>query len=271
MSSKLKILMCRPDFFDVKYIINPWMEGNIDKASIGRAKEQWQGLYDVISQRATVELIEPQKDWPDLVFTANAALVWNKRAIVSRFFHPERQGEEPFFADWFEKAGFEVFRLPDEMYFEGAGDALFDRELNCLWAAHGFRTKEESYQLISECVGIPVHTLKLVDSRFYHLDTCFCPLRGGKLLYFPGAFDEASQAKIVKHIAPEDRFAVSEEDAATFACNAVDLHDAIVFNKVSDSLTAKVKEWGFEPIQTPLTEFLKAGGAAKCLTLNLAG
>lgn len=90
MSESLRILMCAPDHYEVDYVINPWMEGNINKSSNDRSVEQWQGLYQTIQKHAQVELVPPAKGWPDMVFTANAGLVRGDRAIVSRFYHPER-------------------------------------------------------------------------------------------------------------------------------------------------------------------------------------
>jgi len=62
---------------------------------------------------------------------------------------------------------------------------------------------------------------------------------------------------------------VSDEDAANFACNAVCINDTIVVNKMSDQLIMKLRSFGFSVIQTPMTEFMKAGGSVKCLTLRL--
>ncbi len=266
--SRQTILMCRPDFFKIKYEINPWMKGNVvDQA---KAMKQWEALYSLISNRAEVKLVEATEDTPDLVFCANAGLVIGNKVIVSRFFHPERQTEEPLYAAWFESAGFELIRMPDNLHFEGAGDALYDRRMDCLWAAYGPRSKKESYTYVGKYVDMPIRALKLVNQKFYHIDTCFCPLQDGKLIYYSKAFDDASRKLIEDLIPAEDRHDVTDEDAMNFACNAVDLRDAVVFHKISEPLAKKVKTWGFAPLQTSLSEFLKAGGSAKCLTLDVS-
>jgi lysine-ketoglutarate reductase/saccharopine dehydrogenase-like protein (TIGR00300 family) len=108
-----------------------------------------------------------------------------------------------------------------------------------------------------------------MDERFYHLDTCFCPLANGYLLYYPGAFDSYSNRVIEMRVAPEKRIAIVEADAVNFACNAVNIESIVIMNKASDSLKSRLAEVGFQVIETPLTEFLKAGGAAKCLTLRV--
>ncbi|MEO0932554.1 MAG: TIGR00300 family protein, partial [Cyanobacteria bacterium J06641_2] len=152
---------------------------------------------------------------------------------------------------------------------EGAGDALLDREGRWLWAGYGFRSELDSHPYLAKWLDIEVLSLRLTDERFYHLDTCFCPLANGYLLYYPGAFDSYSNRVIEMRVAPEKRIAIEEADAVNFACNTVNVESIVVMNKASDSLKARLAKVGFEVIETPLTEFLKAGGAAKCLTLRV--
>lgn len=269
MTDSMRFLMCSPDHYDVDYVINPWMEGNIHKSSRDRAVEQWKKLHQVIKERAIVELVEPQKGWPDMVFTANAGLVLGDKFILSRFFHQERQGEEPYFKQWFSDRGYTVYELPKDLPFEGAGDALLDREGRWLWAGYGFRSELDSHSYIAKWLDIEVISLRLIDDRFYHLDTCFCPLEGGYLLYYPGAFDAYSNRTIEMRVAPEKRIAISDIDADNFSCNAVNIGSTVIMNQASAQLKEPLKTAGFEVVETPLTEFLKAGGAAKCLTLRV--
>jgi lysine-ketoglutarate reductase/saccharopine dehydrogenase-like protein (TIGR00300 family) len=269
MTSDIRILMCAPDHYDVDYVINPWMEGNIHKSTKDLAVEQWKALYQTIKQYATVDLVKPEKGVPDMVFTANAGLVLGDNVVLSRFYHPERQGEEPFFQKWFEDNGFTVYELPKDLPFEGAGDALFDREGRWLWAGYGFRSELDSHPYIAKWLDTEVLSLHLIDNRFYHLDTCFCPLSDGYLLYYPEAFDSYSNRLIEMRVPEEKRIAIEEPDAVNFACNAVNIHDVVIMNKISEGLEKRITDKGFKVIQTPLTEFLKAGGAAKCLTLRV--
>jgi len=233
--------MFRRKVYDVDYVINPWMEGNIHKSSQEKARQQWQQLYHVLKDRALVDLVPPEKGWPDMVFTANAGLVLEKIVVLSRFLHKERQGEEPYFKQWFEDNGFTVHELPKDLPFEGAGDALLDREGRWLWAGYGFRTELDSHPLIAKWLDIEVLSLRLIDERFYHLDTCFCPLSGGYLLYYPDAFDAYSNRLIELKIPEEKRIIVEEADAVNFACNASrilqlegHLLDAGIMNKALD-------------------------------------
>jgi N-dimethylarginine dimethylaminohydrolase len=216
-----------------------------------------------------VRLVLAQPGSPDMVFTANAGLVKGRRFIVSRFRYPERQYEEPYFADWFMDRGYEVSLMPRDVPFEGAGDALFDRGDDVLWMAHGHRSISAAREVLFERLGLDVVTLKLVDTRFYHLDTCFCPLENGYLLYYPPAFDEASCKLIESRVPAAKRIAIGEEDALAFACNAVNVDDAVIVNRATPAFVKALAAKGFEVVQTPLSEFMKAGGSAKCLTLRL--
>jgi N-dimethylarginine dimethylaminohydrolase len=268
-SATQTILMCPPDHFAVAYVINPWMEGHFAKTSDAVAHAQWQGLRGAIEQHATVVLAPPQRALPDIVFTANAGLVLGKKVIVSRFRSIERRGEEPHHRAWFAGAGFEIVDWPEDIPFEGAGDALLDREQDILWVGHGFRSSPAVPDLLEKLLDRKTAPLNLVDARFYHLDTCFCPLAGGLLMYYPEAFDNKSQSLIEALIPADKRIAVDEADALKFSCNAVDLDGFVYMNDASEKLQAQLRRAGFTPVLTPLSEFMKAGGAAKCLTLKL--
>jgi lysine-ketoglutarate reductase/saccharopine dehydrogenase-like protein (TIGR00300 family) len=274
----MRILMCAPHYYEVDYVINPWMEGNIHRSSREQALTQWNQLYQVLQRYAQVDLVEPQPGWPDMVFTANAGLILGNTVVLSRFFHPERQGEEAYFQQWFADQGYQVHLLPPSLPFEGAGDALIDRSGGWLWAGYGFRSELDAHPYLAQWLDVEVLSLRLVDPRFYHLDTCFCPLTAGYLLYYPPAFDTYSNRLIELRVPPEKRIAIDEVDAVNFACNTVNidvLRDGqaeriVVMNKASDGLKKRLIDRGFQVVETPLTEFLKAGGAAKCLTLKVS-
>ncbi|WP_442755723.1 dimethylarginine dimethylaminohydrolase family protein [Methylocystis sp. JAN1] len=265
-----RLLMCAPDHFGVDYVINPWMENQIGRAHVTRARAQWENLRDRLAQAIPLDFIAPAAGLPDMVFTANAGFALGDRAVVTRFHARERRPEEAFFRDWFERAGFSPASWPEDVAFEGAGDALLDRARDLIWCGHGWRSSEKAPKLLERIFDRRAIGLRLVDPRFYHLDTCLCPLPGGGLMYYPRAFDETSQALIAALAPAEKRIEVSEEDAASFACNAVAVGRRVFMNHASASLQARLRAVGFFPVLTPLSEFLKAGGAAKCLTLEVA-
>ncbi len=263
------ILMCPPDHFEIVYVINPWMEGQFANTDDALAHRQWNDLRNIIARHAKLALEPPHQGLPDMVFTANAGIVLDKKVVVSRFRSVERQGEEPHNRAWFAANGFEILDWPQDLPFEGAGDALFDRGRDLLWVGHGFRSDAAVPALLEKLLGRKTAALNLVDPRFYHLDTCLCPLANGHLLYFPAAFDEKSRA-LIEALTPEaKRIAVNEADALKFCCNAVDLDGHVVMNNASENLQARLRGAGFTPVITPLSEFMKAGGGAKCLTLKL--
>jgi N-dimethylarginine dimethylaminohydrolase len=269
MSERNRYLMCAPSYFDVAYVINPWMQGNIKATSLQKAAEQWQALRNLIIDAAQVDIVQARPGLPDMPFTANAGLVLEDTVVLSHFLYPERQGEEGHFERWFYDHNFAVLKLPATIPFEGAGDALLDRAEQILWMGYGHRSSRQSADYIARWLDIEVLPLKLADPRFYHLDTCFCPLQNGYLMYYPPAFDAPSQALLAQRVAETKRIAVAEEDALNFACNAVNINDKVIVNRAGADLEKALERAGFELIQNELTEFMKAGGSAKCLTLRL--
>jgi N-dimethylarginine dimethylaminohydrolase len=268
------ILMCEPKYFAVSYEINPWMAGNIGLVDHNLAFKQWNNLADTISKYATIQLIEPVNGLPDMVFTANAAFTFNcrrnKYAIISRFRNEQRSDEEEYFADWFADNQFFLSIPNDPLTFEGAGDCLMSND-DYAWMGFGFRSSSEAKNYVSQLLykfGIITNPLHLIDDRFYHLDTCFCPIGDDHVIYFPGAFDEESNRSITNHFNGY-AIAVDEEDATNFACNAVNIGDKVILNKASHKLKDTLHFAGFEVIETDLSEFMKSGGAAKCLTLKI--
>ncbi len=264
-------LMCPPRFFDVQYVINPWMEGNLHNASYGLALEQWKRLHAAVSEAADVLLVEPEPALPDMVFTANGGLVRDGVAALSGFAHVERRREEKHFKAWFEVEGFSVAEPEAGVTFEGEGDALFTPDGQRLWLGHGWRTDVRSAQwLQSLWPSVEIVPLRLVDPCFYHLDTCFCPLVNGDALYYPAAFDAGSRALIESFYPERRRIAVAKADALRFACNAVTIGERVVLNEISAELRGEMEARGFSVRQVQLSEFMKAGGAAKCLALRLS-
>lgn len=260
------LLMVPPTYYDVVYEINPWMNRAV-RAVKATAREQWEALRRLLTERlgARVWLAAPQPDLPDMVFTANAGLVCGQQVVLSRFRHRERQGEEAWFRGWFEEHGFEVIPTPQGHYFEGEGDALFLGDT--LFAGYQWRSDVHSHRFVSERFGVRTLSLRLVDPYYYHLDTCFCPLDGQTAAYYPPAFDDYA-LRVIEANVPQ-RIAVEPEEAARFACNAVVLGQDVVLNTGCPRFEAALRERGFRPHATPLDEFLKAGGSAKCLVLHL--
>jgi N-dimethylarginine dimethylaminohydrolase len=259
--------MCPPDHYGIHYEINPWMNRE-RQADHAEATRQWQSLHSLlVDAGAKVSLMKPVEGLPDLVFTANAALIYKRIAIVSHFRHPQRQGEEVHDREWLAAEGFSFQEVPAGLSFEGAGDALFCGDT--LFAGYRQRSDARGHQEIGALLGVRVLPLELVDPYYYHLDTCFCPLAPGEALYYPGAFDDYGRRVIRQLVAK--RIEVDAEEAKSFACNAVVVGRRVFTNEGCPELHEQLRVAGYEPVATPLGEFVKAGGSAKCLTLRLDG
>jgi len=264
-----RILMCSPDYYGIRYSINPWMNKQND-SDPWLAEKQWQRLHHtIIRLGGFVELCDgADQTVPDLVFTANAALIHNNKALISAFRYPERQAEQLLYGVCLEKLGFDVIHFrsrTERLNFEGAGDALFAGET--LFAGYGFRTDKESYYYIQDWMFIKdLVYCELVDPYFYHLDTCFCPLNDHQAIYFPDAFSQKTQESMQNRL---EMYPISEEDAKKFACNAVVLGDKVIIPSDCPMARSVLENLNFEVHDVPMTEFIKSGGACKCLTLKL--
>ena len=263
-----RLLVCPPDYFRINYEINPWMR-RANAVDSARAMSQWHALMDVLSQDvgAGIEQMPAVEGLPDMVFTANAGVVVGRRALVSRFRYPERQREEVHFERWFREQKYEVLTMDKTLYFEGAGDLLGFQDA---WFG-GYRQRSDirAFPKVGDMFQREIIPLELIDPRFYHLDTCFCPLSGGELLYFPPAFDAYGQAAIAKRIPDTRRLTVPEDEALRFACNAVCIGKHIVIPAGCPRTTQLLEARGYRTYAVQLDEFMKSGGAAKCLTLAL--
>src|SRR6202522_4005345 len=243
--SRPTYLMCPPEWYDVNYVINPWMAGNLHQPSRDTAFEQWRGLYQHLQRIAEVRLLHAREGSPDMVYVAHAALVQHGVAAVSSFTHPQRQTEEQHLRRWFQDAGFLLWETPRETSFEGEGDALFDAQGSYLWAAHGVRTCRHSHRHVADAWHTPVTSLHLVDPRFYHLDLCFAPLSGGHLVYFPGAFDAASLKRIEDAYPPRLRIAISEVEAAHFGCNVLNVGQDVFLHQFEGTVARRLRAAGY--------------------------
>jgi len=260
--------MCRPTYYTVKYEINPWMHTTVIPTST-LATKQWNSLYDTVQKcGAKIELVDPAPENPDMVFTANAGLVIGNWVYVSNFKFKERKGERPHFKKWFETNGFAVDG-DEEHNFEGAGDALFAGKK--MFSGYGHRTDRSVYQHISKVVknidnAIELVYAELIDPYFYHIDTCFCPIDSKLAIWYPLAFAEHSRKLLEKEI---ELFAVPKNEAEFFACNSVVIGKNVIVPARCPETMKFLESRGWQCHSVEMTEFLKAGGAAKCLTLAI--
>lgn len=258
--------MCPPLYYGIEYEINPEM-GRSRQSDPQLAQEQWRELYRLLEDKLDMEiaLVEPKKGLPDMVFTANAGLAWGNKYIASNFRHEVRRGEAPSFENWFQVRGYEIFHLPEENFFEGEGDLLKCGEI--FFAGFHIRSDIASHQKVAEIMEREVLSLELTSDWLYHLDSCFCPLAKGQALFYPAAFNPGARKVLQDNIA--SLIAVTEDEARRFACNAIAVEKNVVINDGCPQTGERLRSLGFTVFETPLGEFIKAGGSAKCLVLKI--
>jgi len=271
MQWPFRILMCRPKYYGVEYRINPWMnlKNNVDQSL---KFQQWKHLHHLIIRLGGyVEYVLPQPGLPDMVFTANSALIKGNKAVMSSFRHRERRGEEKYFSRFFEKIKdieqliFVTDDFTNQSYFEGAGDALFAGDV--LFAGYNIRSAGEVYEHIKEFLDLDKLVMcELVDEYFYHLDTCFCPLGEEHAIFYPNAFSNKSEEAIRSSI---NAIPIIKEEAKKFACNAVVLGENIVMPSGCPKTIEILNQLGYNVYTCDMCEYIKAGGACKCLTLDI--
>jgi N-dimethylarginine dimethylaminohydrolase len=265
MGNKSRYLLCPPDHYRVDYAINPWMGGIVDSKL---ALLEWLALEDaIIRSGAEVAVIDPHPDLPDMVFAANAGCVKDNHVVISNFKYVERRPEADEYARWFDENGFVVHRLPERLEFEGCGDAEFIDDL--LIGGHGFRSDLLALEITAGVLqAVDLVPLRLVDPRFYHLDTCFRYVGGPDRIafYYPGAFKTSDIPALEKQCT---LIPIDESDAVQFVCNSIVIGNNVIMPKNNSSVSAKIIDVGFNVTQVAAGEFMKAGGSLRCLSLDL--
>ncbi|MBK9974405.1 MAG: amidinotransferase [Planctomycetes bacterium] len=272
------VLMADPAGFRVESVINPWMAdatGMLNVIDSMRAREQWNALRQAyLSIDIDVQVIDSAPGMPDFCFCANQAVTFldagnRPAAILSRMRSPSRQPEVPLFERWYRHKGYQVHQLPHGVApFEGTGDAIWHHGKRAIWGGAGPRTADTAWEHVAAITGAPVFPLRLVDPRYYHLDTCLCVLTQDTALCVPAAFDEASRQRLHKGFA--NLVAVDDEDAANFACNAHCPDDEnVLIQKGSSDLVEALVRAGFGVIELDTSEFMKSGGSVFCLKQEL--
>jgi N-dimethylarginine dimethylaminohydrolase len=259
-------LMCRPEFFTVTYAINPWMDPD-KPVDTELAIAQWEHLRQVyLDLGHRVSLIDPLPGLPDMVFAANGAVDVDGVVFGTRFRHPQRAPEEEAYAGWFERHGLAVHR--PKSVAEGEGDLLVTGDY--VLAGTGFRTELEAHNELAKLIDRPVVSLRLIDPRFYHLDTALTVLdEAGTVAYLPEAFAPSSRKRL-RQLFP-NAIEAAIDDATVLGLNAVSDGTHVVLPEQAVGLAAQFAARGFEPVTVDLSELRKAGGGPKCCTLEVRG
>jgi N-dimethylarginine dimethylaminohydrolase len=231
---------------------------------VRRALAQWETLHQTYAAAGhCVDLIEPAPGLPDMVFAANSAVVIDGVALLARFRHVQRTGEEPRYERWFADHGFTVRRAAH--VHEGEGDFAVAGDV--ILAASGFRTERAAHREVEQLFGRQVVSLDLVDPRFYHLDTALFVLDAQQIAYYPAAFSPDSQQTLRARY--PDAIIATDADALAFGCNAISDGRRVFLPAGAQALARRLDEHGFEVVELDLSELRKAGGSVKCCTLEL--
>ncbi len=269
-----RVLMVKPTHFDVEYVINPHMKGQIGKVDKMRARSEWNFLLNGFQELGyDTHVLEGGENLPDMVFCANQSLPYSdgkeQKVIMSRMFAGQRRGEVPLIEKFFESRDYEILHLDPEKVqtFEGMGDALWHPGKKLLWGAYGFRTTEKVYDEISDLLDVPVVLLELTDEKFYHLDTCMCVLDKKTVLIYPDAFSEESLERI-HHFFERVITSTSYEAEKLLSVNAVcpDGKNVMIQQGCTD-VNKKLRDAGFAIHEYSTYQFLKSGGSVFCMKL----
>lgn len=261
--------MAYPKYFDVDYEINFWMSIK-NKPDVRLAQIQWRKLYQtMITLGADVEVLNGHIGLPDLVFTANAGVVHNNVFIPANFLHAERKNESEIFRKWFAENGFQIVDLPRDIDHEGHGDLL--KLADRYYQGYGFRSSNESHEILTYLLNAEIVCLELVNGYFYHLDTCFCPIHHNGipyLIYYDGAFSSDSLNKLNE--LNFNKFNVPENEAKLFACNSIQVNNNIILQEGCLKTAEWISSIGMNPIFRDMSQFHLSGGSAKCTVLQIS-
>jgi N-dimethylarginine dimethylaminohydrolase len=260
-----KILLCPPDFYDIEYEINPWMhlENKVDQKKVRVEYALLKAAYKSLG--AEVLEISQVAGLPDMVYAANLGSPFGNKFAVSNFRFPQRRGESKYAKEYFEKLGFEIVSLPQEIFFEGQGDLLSVN--GKFFIGWGKRSNREAKDVLNQKLGLEFIDLELVDPYYYHLDMSLGILDKETALMKPESFTQEGLAKIKAEF--KNVIEVSAEDNKLMACNLVVVNKTVVIGQgISDSLKRNIEKYGFKVLEIPMDEYRKGGGSIKCLTLE---
>lgn len=268
------VLMVKPTYFDVEYVINPHMQGQIGDVDKIQAQNEWGHLVEGFSELALdVEILEGKKGLPDMVFCANQSLPFvdqngHKKVVMGVMKTPQRKPEVDAIEEWFQTKDYEILHLDEKgKNFEGMGDAIWHFKRELLWGGYGFRSSLSAFEQVSNLLDVPVIALQLVDESFYHLDTCLCMLNESTVLIYPNAFTQEG-IEMIQALFDTVITATKYEAEKLLAVNAVcpDGKNVLIQQGCTD-VNKKLRDAGFSVHEFSTYEFLKSGGSVFCMKL----
>ena len=263
-----RYVMVRPDHFRIDYAINPYMD-TADQPDRHLAMAQWVDLVSTIERLGgTVEVVPQRPDAPDMVYAMNLGLGVVRpdgaHVVMSHMRHAERRMEARSAQPWFERSG----RSTAYVGRDGVGAHLEAGDVfawgDALLAGYGPRTEELALKHLATELGTSVRGFRITHPGMYHMDLAFCPLDETRAMVCPAAYDEASATALLD-LVPE-ALVLTEDEAMTFCANSIVLGRTIVMPACPGRVREQLEEWGFEVVIVEVGEFLKGGGAIRCMT-----
>jgi N-dimethylarginine dimethylaminohydrolase len=267
-----RYLMVPPDHFRVAYAINPFMNTSNQPDPL-RVRAEYDALVAAIETAGgTVETLAQRPDSPDMVYAMNLGFFVEPDpagpdapgVVLSHMRYAERRQETDSAAHWAQEHGYRQWRVGRDgvgAHFE-AGDAFAWR--GELVVGHGFRTEELAVKHLATDLGVVTRALRLVHPGMYHLDLAFCPLDDDRAIVCPDAFEADSAADLLARV-PEP-LVITIEEAMTFCANAIVIGRTVVMPACPPRVRAILEGWDFEVVVVEVTQYLKGGGAIRCLT-----
>lgn len=303
------VLLGDPTFFRVKAGSNPHTRtrwGRRKRVNPALAGFQWDHLKETLQQHALrVQVIPPVREWPGLVFPANAGFRYGELFYLSRL-HAGRVGETEHHRRVISDLGLRVVEFPVPLPFEGEADFIpvgepsdqrvtylftFGRIERPRWTPrmgwppyrriYGFRSDRNALLPLREIVHPnEVIPLELADEAHYHGDTLLCPFGPNRefLMVYLKGFTEPARATLRARFGSR-LLSLSEENGRAFAANSFQIQvpyqgevsDLLLMpDGLTQDLYDQVRARGVIPCPVDVSEFLqKGGGAVKCMLLDL--
>lgn len=270
-----KVLMVKPTYFDVEYVINPHMKGQIGDVDKMQAQNEWNHLVEGFKELGLyVEILEGKEGLPDMVFCANQSLPFidqegSKKAVMGIMKTDQRKPEVEAIENWFRTQDYKTLYLDENKIqtFEGMGDAIWHFKRQLIWGGYGFRSSINAFEQISDNLEVPVIALPLTDETFYHLDTCMCILNESSALIYPSAFSDEG-LEMIRAMFENVITASKYEAEKLLAVNAVCPDGKNVFiQQGCTDVNKKLRDAGFSVHEFSTYEFLKSGGSVFCMKL----
>ncbi|HED08086.1 MAG TPA: hypothetical protein ENI57_08225 [Ignavibacteria bacterium] len=261
-----KILMCPPKYYNIEYVINPWMKTGteIDRDAAYSNYNLLKESYE-LSGMEVLE-IEPVEGSPDMIYTANLGYTEGNVFIKANFKAPERRKESEVAVNYFESLNYKIHTLPENILFEGEGDII--RSGTKYFIGYGERSSINAKEHLEKILNKELHALELNNPYFYHLDTCLGLLNDETAMINTAAFTKEGLELIESQF--KNIIIADEKDNNLLACNlVVNKNDVFIGKGISEKLKRELESYGFKITEIDMTEFLKGGGSVKCLTQEI--